>query len=71
MDDKEQCKAQADTCRRLFDKDIDRIMDRFNSTDKALKLQQAEMERRMSEGNNIKHEFSDKINDLNIQASNI
>ena len=71
MAELEQCKAQWEICAKMMEKDIDRIMDRFNATDKALAIQQLELERRMAEGNNIKHEFSEKIADLKMQASNI
>ena len=67
----EHCKAQRDICSRLMEKDIDRIMDRFNSTDKALAIQQVELERRMTEGNHIKAEFGSKISELKIQVSNM
>lgn len=55
----------------MMEKDIDRIMDRFNATDKALAIQQLELERRMTEGNHIKHEFGSKIAELKMQVSNI
>ena len=71
MAELEQCKAQREICVKMMEKDVERIMDRFNATDKALALQQLELERRMAEGNNIKHEFSGKIADLKMQASNI
>ena len=71
MAELEQCKAQRDMCVKMMEKDIDRIMDRFNATDKALAIQQLELERRMTEGNHIKHEFGGKIAELKMQVSNI
>ena len=71
MAELEQCKAQRDVCARLMYKDVERIMDKFNSTDKALALQQVELERRMHEGNDVKKVFGEKISDLRMQMSNI
>lgn len=71
MAELEQCKDQRDMCAKMMEKDIDRIMDRFNATDKALAIQQIELERRMTEGNHIKHEFGSKIAELKMQVSNI
>ena len=71
MVEPEQCKTQRNICARLMEKDVDRIMDRFNATDKALAIQQLELERRMHEGNDVKKVFGEKIADLRMQMSNI
>ena len=71
MAELEQCKARRDMCAKMMEKDVERIMDRFNATDKALAIQQLELERRMHEGNDVKKVFGEKISDLRMQMSNI
>ena len=56
---------------RLWSADIKRLEERFLFTDKALSVQQKEIERRMHEGNDIKKEFSNKMGQLQVQVSTL
>ena len=71
MADQEQCKNQRINCEKSFSKDIKRIEERFISTDKALEVQQKELERRMHESNDIKKEFSASMIDLRVQVNTL
>ena len=71
MADQEQCKDQMNMCSRIFGGEVKRIEERFISTDKALDIQQKELERRMHESNDIKKEFSASMIDLRVQVNTI
>ena len=71
MADQEQCKAQRINCDRSFSKDINRLEERFIFTDKALGVQQKELERRMHDANDIKKEFSASMIDLRVQVNTL
>ena len=71
MADQEQCKDQMNMCSRIFGGEVKRIEERFISTDKALDIQQKELERRMHESNDIKKEFSVAMIDLRVQVNTL
>ena len=71
MADQEQCKDQMNMCSRIFGGEVKRIEERFISTDKALDIQQKELERRMHESNDIKKEFSIAMIDLRVQVNTL
>jgi hypothetical protein len=54
-------KDQREICKQLWKGDIQRLEERFVSTDKALTIQQTEIQRRMHEANEIKKEFGNKV----------
>ena len=66
-----QCKTQQNTCEKIWTKDIARLEERFLYTDRALKIQEEEIRRRMKEGNDIKHEFGKAMGDLQVQVSTL
>ena len=71
MADHEMCKEQRRVCRDLFTKDVKRLEERFNYTDQALVIQQAEIKRRMHEANDIKKEFTQQMVDLQLQVGTL
>lgn len=69
--EQEQCKTQQNNCEKMWTKDIKRLEERFTFTDKALKIQDDEIKRRMKEANDIKHEFSKMMGVLQVQVSTL
>jgi len=71
MADQEHCKDQMNMCSRIFSGEVKRIEERFTSTDKALGVQQKELEHRMHDANDIKKEFSASMIDLRVQVNTL